>query len=339
MITNKRTSTKQLPLVRMSLLGIVLIAPYVALSASPWSANGALWFLGMLPAVIGLFASSRLAFGAAVLTPTLMGLALLMRDYPFIGALYMGIVGAAVGLSSLRGWHAMGSFAAPLAAFALIGAPQVALPSGTVPAGATLTSGLVLVAFTVAGGLWTALIGQHITASLHLQRPPSVPIHAARYFAIALAGMVGVATFIDMEWLDSPASWWIILTLFVVVQPYYATSSRRVVARVIGTLTGAVLALLVVNVLHDYPLGIAVVALVITLIAPLLNMKGPYWVYVSFLTPAVVLQTAGGPQAIMAGIGERALYTVVGAVAAIGVLTIGHTLVMRTSRTSNSPGV
>lgn len=335
MITNKSELTKQLPLVRLSFLGLLLVAPFVALSLSPLSANGALWFFGMLPAVIGLFASPRLALGAAALTPTLMGIALLLRDYPLGGALYMGIVGAAVGFSSLRGWHGMASFSAPLAAFALIGAPQVAFPSGTVPASSTLTAGLVLVAFTAAGGLWTALVGKHITAELHLQRPPSVPFNAARYFALALAGMVGVATFIDMQWLHSPASWWIILTLFVVVQPYYAASGRRAVARVIGTLTGAVLALLVVEVLHDYPLAITIIALLITLIAPLLNMKGPYWVYVSFLTPAVVLQTAGGTGAIVAGTGERALYTVIGAVAAIIVLSIGHSLVTKNSTAAN----
>lgn len=333
MATENSASTGQLPMMKLSLLGLLLVAPFIALSASPMSDNAALWFFGVLPAIIGLFGGPRLAFGAALLTPTLMGVSLLLRDFPLAGAIYMAIVGAAVGFSAMRGWHGMASFSAPLAAFALIGAPEVALASGTVPADSSFRSGLVMVAFIAAGGLWTLLVGRYISAELVLHRPPSVSFRVARYFALSLAGMVGVATYVDMQWLHSPASWWIILTLFVVVQPYYAASGRRVVARVVGTLVGAVLALLVVDLLQDYPLAISIVALVLTMVAPVLNMKAPYWGYVSFLTPAVVLQTTGGTDAIVSGTIERAVYTVIGAVAAIIVLTIGHAVVMKRSRT------
>ncbi len=318
-----------LPLARVSVLVVVLLAPMVVLSATPWSANSSLWFLGMLPAVMGLFSSPRLALGAAFLTPTWMCLALLLRDLPIAGSLYLAVIGAAVGLSALRGWHVMGSFAAPLAAFALIGAPHVALPSDTVPAGSTPTAVLAATGFVAAGGLWTTLVGSHMSAVLPFKPPAVVPLDTARYFALSLAALVGAATFIAMQWLSSPDAWWIVLTLFVVVQPYYAAATQKVVARVTGTLAGALLAIAVAEVLRGQQVMITIVALALTLAAPWANLTRPYWVFVLFLTPAVVLQTAGGSEAIVTSALDRVLYTVGGSLAAIVVLTIGHALIMR----------
>lgn len=317
------------------MLGLLVVAPIVALSASPWAANGSLWYFGMLPAVMGLFVSPRVAFSASLLTPVLMGVALLLRDMPAAGAIYMALIGAGVGLSALRGWNVMGSFAAPLASLALIGSPNVAWAQAVMPAGSTWAAGLVLFAFTAAGGLWTSMIGQHITAVLHLKAPPVVPFHAARYFAVALAILSGIGTYVAMRWLNSPDSWWIVLTVFVIVQPYYATSVRRMIARVAGTLLGTVVAILVVAVFHDYRLAITIVALVLTLAAPWANMKRPYWVFVVFLTPAVVLMTVGGPKAIITSAGERALYTTIGAAAALLALSLGHWLITARSRRSS----
>ncbi len=339
MTNESAPSRPALPVARLSVLASLVLAPIVVLSATPWSADGSLWYLGMLPAVMGLFRGPSLALGAAFLTPTWMGLALLLQHLPVAGAVYMTAIGAAVGLSALRGWHVMTSFAGPLAAYALIGSPNVAISSSTVPAGSTLGAGLALMGFVAAGGLWTTLIGRHITAVIHLRPPPGVPLHAVRYFASALALLIGITTYVAMQWLNSPNAWWIVLTLFVVVQPYYAAASHRVVARVVGTLAGAALAVVVAEALEDEPVVITIVALVLTVAAPWANMTRPYWMFVLFLTPAVVLQTAGGTEAIVRGALDRALFTVVGAVAAIVVLTVGHQLITRGSGKSLSPVV
>ncbi|WP_338748658.1 FUSC family protein [Janibacter alittae] len=327
-------SKPALPVARLSALAALVIAPVVVLSASPWSANSSLWYLGMLPAVMGLFSSPRLALGAAFLTPTWMGLGLLLQGLPVAGALYMAAIGAAVGLSALRGWHVMGAFAGPLAAYALIGAPDVAVSFSVVPAGSTLGAGLALMGFVAAGGLWTTVIGRQVTAIIPLNPPPDVPLRAAGYFAGALALLIGIATYVEMQWLDAPNAWRVVLTFFVVVQPYYAATSHRVVARVVGTLAGAVLAVIVAEALTNEPVLITIVALALTAAAPWANLTRPYWVFVLFLTPAIVLQTAGGTEAIVRGAFERALFTVVGATAAIVVLTIGHQLIARRSRRS-----
>lgn len=309
-------------------LALLLLAPMGALSLSPWQANSSFWYLGMLPTVIGLFSSARLGFAAAFVTPTVMGLSLLLRDLPTVGAVFMAALGIATGFSAMRGWHLMASFAGPLAAFALIGDLQVTLPSGTVSADSSFGSGLVVVGVVLVGGLWTAFIGRFVVRMVHMKPPKKFAFHTAGYYAAALGILIGVASYIAMRWLD-PDSWWMILTFYVVVQPYYADAAKRVAARVIGTLAGALLAVVIVTLLQDQPAIITILALVLTVAAAWANMKLPYWAFVTFLTPAVVLQTTGGSEAIEKSIAERAAYTLIGAAAAIVVLTIGHFFIER----------
>jgi hypothetical protein len=318
-------------------MALLVVAPMIALSASPLHVNSSLWYLGMLPALMGLFTHRRLALAASVLTPLLMGTALLLRDDPLLGALFMAVIGVATGLSAARGWHLMGAFAGPLVAFALIGNLHVALPGDTVAADASLISGLVTMAYVAAGGLWTTLMGAFVIRAVGVKTPRSVPGHTARHFAAALGILIGVAAYVCMQWLD-PASWWIILTFFVVVQPYYADSARRMLERVGGTFAGALIAVIVVAALHDFPTVITVIAFALTLGAAYANLKLPYWVFAMLLTPAVVLQTTGTTHDLLFAIGERALYTLVGAAAAIIVMSVGHMyLGMRMKRRGRAP--
>ncbi|WP_407317454.1 FUSC family protein [Isoptericola halotolerans] len=310
----------------VALLAVLLLAPMVALSVSPWHANGSLWYLGMLPVIIGLFAGARVGFAAALVTPALIGISLLLHDMPVVGALYMAAVAVAAGLAAVRGWHLMLSFAGPLAAFALIGDLDVRLATGTVAADSSLTSGFVTVGVVLAGGLWTASLGQFVVRAFPVKPPKTVPRHTAGYYAAALGLLVGFATYVAMSSLDAD-SWWMILTFFVVVQPYYVDSAGRIAARVAGPLAGALVAVLIVAVLQDMPAVITALAIVLTVAAAWANMRLPYWAFVAFLTPAVVLQTAGGSGAIVDSIVERALYTIVGAAVAAVVLTAGHVLV------------
>lgn len=325
-------------MLRLVVLGLFLLAPVVALGLSPWRADSSLWYFGMLPAVMGLLAGPKAGYSAAGSTPLLMGAALALRHDPAAGGIFMAAIGVLVGFAALRGWNVMGAFSAPLVAMALIGAPSVVVPwedsQSSVAASSSLAAGLVFVAVIAIGGLWTTVIGEHIAPIVHLKPPATVPVHAAAYFAVALGVLVGPAAYVAMRWIDSPDAWWVILTLFVVVQPYYLAARRRVVARVAGTLAGSVVAIGIVEFLHSYPFVITIVALLFTVAAPWANLKQPYWVFVLFLTPAVVLETAGGPHAIVTSAGERALYTVVGSVVAIIVLTIGHALIGKLSHRS-----
>lgn len=333
--TSPPTTSREKPRASTALLVVVallVLAPIVVLDLSPWKANGSIWYLGMLPALMGLFVGRRVAFTAAVLTPVIVGIALMLRDLPpVVGAGYMLLLGVATGLSARHGWHVTASFSAPLAALALIGSMHVALPSGRVDADSSLTAIGVTMAILLAGGLWTATLGPFVIAKLHVPPPTVVGKRASWYYAAAMGGLVAAASFVALTWLP-PNSWWIVLTMYVVVQPYYRDVVTRVSQRVIGTLVGSTAAALVVAAFHNLPGLIAALAVVLTLLAAWANLKMPYWAFVTFLTPAVVLQTAGSTHDLAWAIADRAMYTLIGSALAIAVIAGGHLYLVRHPR-------
>jgi uncharacterized membrane protein YccC len=313
---------------RRVLLIALAAAPMVILSAT-WSANAELFFLGMLPAAVGLLINVRVAAAGGVLTGALMMLAIPLRDEPVTGALFMAAIGGAVGLSSVRGWHGVGAYAGPQTSFALIGAPTVALASGTVAADSSGAATTMMGAYVAAGGLWIAFVGWLARHEIPPHEPKTVPADAARYFAVALAVLVGIGAFVALQWATVPNAWWLVLTLFVVIQPFYAATLQRSASRVLGTVLGAVFAAIVATLLEGLPVVVSIVTLVLTAVAAWAYVHRPYWVYATFLTPAVVLQTSGGADPVLFADLERATFTVGAAAVAVGVLTIGHRIVTR----------
>lgn len=319
---------------RLIILLLLTVSPMLILSATSWSANGKLFYLGMLPAAVGLFVNVRVAAAGGVITGVLMVLAIQLRDDPVPGALFMAAIGAVVGISSLWGWHGVGAYAGPQTSFALIGTPTVALSSGTVAAESSSSATLTMGAFVAAGGLWIALMGWLARDALPNSPSTMVPVSAARYFAVALASLVGIATFIAMRWAHAPDAWWLVLTLFVIVQPFYAATLQRTTYRVIGTVLGAIFAAIVVKVLTDAPLAITVITLLVTAGAAWAYLKQPYWVYASLLTPAVILQTPAHSGLALIADFDRVLFTVGAAAVAVAVLATGHRAITRHRVTS-----
>lgn len=313
---------------RAILIGLA-IAPMLILSVTSFAPNGKLFYLGMLPAAVGLMVNVRVAAAGGLLTGALMVLAIPIRDEPVFGALFMAVIGAIVGVSSMRGWHGVGAYAGPQTSFALIGAPMVALTSGTVAAESSGGATWMMGASVAAGGLWIAFVGWLARHEFTPKEPRLVPPVAARYFAVALAVLAGAGAFLVMQFSTLPNAWWLLLTLFVVIQPFYAATLQRSAYRVFGTVLGAVFAAVVAKWLEDLPLVVSIVTLVVTFGAAWAYAKKPYWVYVTFLTPAVILQTSGGSGPVLFADLQRVAFTVGAAAVAVGVLTIGHQIVVR----------
>ena len=312
---------------RRLLLTVLAIAPMLILSATSWSANSSLFYLGMLPAAIGVLINVRVAAAGGVITGALMMLAVPLRDEPIAGAFFMAAIGAVVGLSSVRGWHGVGAYAGPQTSFALIGAPMVALASGTVAIDSSWTATTMMGGTVAAGGLWIAFIGWLARHEFPPHEPHPVSNLAAGYFAGALAALVGIGAFIAMQWASSPDAWWLILTLFVVVQPFYAATLRRSAYRVLGTVLGAVIAAVVAELLEGVPVLVSIATLVVTAGAIWAKLTQPYWVYATFLTPAVILPTSSQTDTVLFTDVQRVAFTVGAAVVAVGVLTLGHRIV------------
>ncbi|RXR22400.1 hypothetical protein EQW78_14235 [Oerskovia turbata] len=317
---------------RTVVLVLLLVAPLVALMASPWRNDGTLVYLGMLPAGVGLLVGRGAALVAGPLTALCMAVGVSLSDRPLAGAVLMAVLGACVGFSAVRGWHGVGGFVGPQTAFALVGGPLVTLPTGTVSPSTSLGALAAMAGWVAFGGLWTALVGGALTRGMRLPGPRPVPERAATYFGLALAVLAGGGTYVAMGWADSPNAWWLLLTLFVVVQPYFAATLSRTAARVGGTLAGAVLAGAVAHSVSGFPVVLSVVTLVLTGAAGWAYLRRPYWVFTLFLTPAVILQTSGSEELVLAADLDRVVFTVGAAAVAVAVLALGHRVLVSRTR-------
>lgn len=219
-------------------IGLLLLGPVAALTLSPWGANAMWVFFGMLPSVMGLLVSVKHAAITAVVTALLVAAALALSGVPWAGALLMAAVGVGIGLSATRGWHLIGAAIGPTVAVALISQPRVATGQGVMLAAGSGTAMLATAAWVAGGGLWVALLGVVIARVLHPRPRARVAVRTAVHFAIGLGILAAAASYVCLRWLD-PMSWWILLTIFVVMRPDYATASRRTASRVVGTIVAA----------------------------------------------------------------------------------------------------
>lgn len=296
----------------------------ILLMASPWHLLGSVWYLGMLPVIIGLLSSRSLGFLATVVTPVAITVSLLSSQAPpWAGACYIALLGAVTGLSAMRGWHGMMTFVTPLAAYALIG--DIAVPDGrqVVSAASSTHTAAIVAAVIFGAGLWTVYFGSHVFQQIPVSGMDRVSRRTAKYYSLSLGTLCGLAALVSLEWLNTD-SWWMILTLCVVVQPYFLQAFQRARQRVVGTLTGAFAAAVLVELLQGVPWAFGGLALLFTAGAVWANLTRPYWIFVSLLTLAVLLQTTGSSHDIFAAIFDRVIFTVAGAAVAVSVMAVGH---------------
>lgn len=127
----------------------------------------------------------------------------------------------------------------------------------------------------------------------------------------AMTGVVVGLTVYAVAMLEWPHGYWLALTLTVVLRPFDDQTLERSRQRVLGTIGGVVLAVVLAALLPLWAIGLAVAACLVFALAYI--MLGDYAKQVLFLTPSVVLLGSASPGALAT---ERVVYTVAGALLA-----------------------
>ncbi|WP_088288249.1 FUSC family protein [Kineosporia sp. A_224] len=306
--------------------GLVISAlPLAAVGLSQWHANAGLVYAGILPAVTALLVDARVAAGVVLLTPALMFAGLVLGPTPWAGAVLLAAVGAATGWVARYGLATAGTYVAVEVALATIAQPDATFLLVRSPT--TLRNAVEVAAYVLVAGMWVVVVGTLLLHDIPRRRPDPVPARVAREYGAVLAVLAGGFGWAALSWLPGGNSWWVLLTLFVVLQPTTKATRDRAVQRILGTVAGAaaasVLALAIQSPRATAPLG-AVLAL-LTLAA---TLSAPYWLYTTALTMTIIVTTFA-PQTVEGGGRERILFTVVGAVATAAVSTAAHWLLSR----------
>ena len=142
------------------------------------------------------------------------------------------------------------------------------------------------------------------------------PVRAWRH-AIVMAVAVGVVTYLVLA-LDVPHGYWVALTLSVVLRPFDDQTRSRAGERVLGTLAGVLLAVLIAATLPLWAIAATLVVCLVLMTA--YSTIGDYTRQVIFLTPTVVLLGSAGDPGLIAA--ERVLATITGAILA-GLVAMG----------------
>jgi uncharacterized membrane protein YccC len=112
-------------------------------------------------------------------------------------------------------------------------------------------------------------------------------------YALSLAISTGLVTYFLLYYSAGSLGAWMILTIFVIMKPDRDAMMLKTKNRILGTFAGTAIAIVAIEILHllNSQRGLVQItfALLFVGIAMSYFVPGPYWVYVTFLTPGVIL--------------------------------------------------
>lgn len=174
---------------------------------------------------------------------------------------------------------------------AVIAVDMITATAGPIVKDASIANNALLTGLVVlVAGLWGTLIGFGEGRLMPRRPSQGLPIRTVRAFALCIAVILGIAmaVVIERQWQHGGA--WFVLTLVIVIQPDYLASTKKALQRALGTTIGFGIGFVVIALVDSQALmtGIAFALLIISMVF-IMRPKSPYWVFVMFLTPAIVL--------------------------------------------------
>lgn len=265
------------------ILALVVIAflPGAILGATLGPAAGVAMAFGAVGVLmVALSSGPRTALLCAVPYGLAATLVVEAADRPWLAFAVMGL---AAGLAAWTARFGMaGAFSLmPIMLGFLLGEPPV------MQDGRSIAWIGVLVAV---GAAWTAGVSAVVRKRTHLPEPQRHTPARSLFYAVVLGLVVGAAAALIAAYQWGHGGAWFVMTLIIVVQPYLQDSWHRAVQRGIGTVIGVVAAVLLGAIIPWPWLGYAAaVVLIFLALRVRLQPKRPYWQFVMFLTPSIIL--------------------------------------------------
>lgn len=296
------------------LLIALALVPGLILTMAGFSTVASVTTLSALGALIpALMLSTRTGLVTAAVMTVAAAIALPASTTPWLAALTLGAIGAAVGIASRWGasnYVVLGG----VSVIFLISAPP-AMPSGS-------REDVILAAATAGSALWGVLAAYVIRRRFHkTPKQDASPMNWQRVvpFATILTIVLAVSGWlvVDLQWAHGGG--WFMMTFLIILQPYMQDSWSLTIHRTTGTVAGIVLAMILYALLQEATVLLYIVAAASAALALTLRYttKRPYWQYVLFLTPAVVL-LEGVRTSVINTAEQRLLFTLLAAAVAAG---------------------
>ena len=292
-------------------LVVVAFLPGLVLGVTVGPDAGVAAAFGSLGALmVMLMAGSRAVLLSAAPYGLAAGLVVFSAERPALAFIVMGVAAGLAAWTARFGLAGAFSLMPIMLAFLLAQPPSLASGSSAFWIG-------VLVAI---GAAWMAVVGWLVSRRKRLPKlSPFTPARSMLY-AVILGLVVGSASAVIVanQWGHGGA--WFVMTLIIVVQPYMQDSWHKAVQRGLGTILGVVIAVVLADLIPwDWLAYVAAVVFIFFAVRMRLQPDRPYWMYVTLLTPSVLL-LEGESTSVTDLAGTRLLATF-GAVA-IGLLLV-----------------
>jgi hypothetical protein len=236
--------------------------------------------------------------------------------HPLLAALVMAGAVFVYGLT-LRVGLATSIVVAPISVAFTITQPPTVLPHSSVAANM-----LVLAVVCIVAGMWGTATGTVMKRRVQLPPLTQIPWRSTWVYTGSLTVVCGVIALIVSLTKFQQDGAWVLLTILVVAQPGVHRTWRKAGHRVLGTFIGFGVALVVGLPLNGHPLILTLAAILLFGIAAYVMLSGrPYWQFVTFLTPGVVLVVGASSNIFTTDI-SRVWSTIVGIALALGVLIL-----------------
>ena len=243
-----------------------------------------------------------------------------VSDKPLAGALFVAVVAFLCRAAMVSSKAAMLILIAIFMALFVTGPP---LLTGHNP----VTWGNIrdIFLWSLGACLWACFIGWLLTLRVPIPKLPALPsLKIAAVSGLLIGLLVGVATWVVLDHHLGKGGGWLILTLFIVFQPFTPGTMLKAAHRAIGTLLGFfLLSLLLLVEPNSAPAWAFALPGILAMTAAFmdkLKSDSPYWEYVMFLTLGVVLieGSGSGQQHLVESIRHlsvlRLHYTIIGVV-------------------------
>ena len=300
---------------------ILALAPALVLVGSGWPGAftvGLFAMGGAAAAVVaggfrlGVIVSITIALAAAIAMP--------LSSYPWAIAILMGVLGAIYGFWASKG-YASGAMLIPALVPYLVHDP----PGIFTTAAPTINVQyiLVFISIWIISGIWTSFVMQKLVLKGKSFPSPSQSTRITVIFGLFMGSVAGIVAATALS-LDPRVEWpWIILTMFILASPSGKLKFKQVRDRIIGTVIGLGLALLVTTLpLRPAQLGLlAILLMTASLVVRIL--KKPYWAFVMVMTPAIIIMDSTGSNTEVVA-EQRLLFTLLGVLIIVFVTTLAN---------------
>jgi len=300
-----------------SVIAMALLMPGMLLFPLGISLAMCLFIYGvMLGFLVALLMDLRRAMLMLVAFTAANLIAYAASPYPLLAALVMAAAVLLYGLT-MRVGLAIFIAVAPVSVAFTISQPPKVLPNSS-----ELINLLVLGAVCIIAVLWGTAAGTLIGSKVPHPPMTQATWRATWIYTGALTLVCGVVALIVGLTKFQQDGAWVLLTILIVAQPGMQRTWRKAGDRLLGTFVGFGVALVVGIPLNGHPVALTLAAILLLGIAAYLMLSGkPYWQFVAFLTPGVVLVVGASSNVVSTDV-NRVWSTILGAAIAMVVLVV-----------------